>query len=191
MDELVDDALHKISHVFNETWKKYGEFVEREDLRQELRTYYLSNLKKFERWRTEEEGGEFRLLRALFGAAKQYCEREKAEKSGYDFDDIHWYDPALLANLMPMALNSKWDGLSGEDADPGQPRGKTVASEGASLLSMVCDIRRVLKGRKYSVTDFDPDTDTGQARLEWLCEKLGGQFPSAPDYVPGRRKKAA
>lgn len=191
MDNSIErDAAKIIAHVALQTALKYRGFVEADDIRQELVIYYIANSKEFEKWRLAGNNADtFRLMRALFGKAKKHCEIEKAAKCGYNFEDVAWYDPAMLVNLMPLALNPRWDGLSGEVEDPGMPHGKAVASEGSTLLAMVCDVRRVLKGKKWKVEDFDPTDAGGKQRLEWLSEKLGGTYPEVPGRDPSSRRR--
>lgn len=174
-----------IQHVIERTVLKYGAWVDRDDVASEVRLYYMTQGRQLRKW---YDGGEhFRVYRALFGCGKQYAEREKAEQSGYRFEDLAWYSPARLADLVPLALNPGWDGLVGEQHEAGMPKQRSVDSEGGTLLAMVCDIRRVLKGKKMSASDFDPTTETGQQGLRRLCELLGGEFPKAPGYQPRRK----
>lgn len=184
-----DDAARIIAHVADATAKKYAAFTTRDDIFQELWLYYVDNSKRFEKWRMSGQSGDtFRLMRGLFGKAKLYCETEKAVKSGYNIEDVYWYEPAQLANLVPLALNPRWDGLSGAEEDPGMPRGKSPASESGNLLAMVMDIRRVVRPF-HRAADFDPATEVGEANLEWLSQRLGGGYPKAPGYEPASRRK--
>lgn len=188
MDELAPDAEKVIAGVAGALAKVYAKWVERDDVQQEIVVYYLRHREAMDKLRAK---GDYWFNHRMFNAGKLFCENEKAIRSGYELRDVAWYDPAQLAHLIPLVFNSNWDGLSGEDADAGMPRGKSPASEGGTLLTMVCDIRRVLKGKKMQAKDFDPDTESGPANLQRLCEALGGSFPTAPGYVPGRRKEAA
>lgn len=173
-------------HVAKTAAKTYAEWTTQEDLLQELHTYDIANSRRIEKWL---DGGEtFRVFRAYFGVAKQFAEREKAAQSGYHFEDVAWYDPTRLADIVPLAMNSRWDGLTGEMGDAGQPVAKVAGSEGGTLLAMVLDVRRVLRGTKFLATDFDPSTTEGMSRLQWLCVQLGGEYPVAEGYTPSRRK---
>lgn len=179
------DIPDQIVHVAKSTAKRFTGFVTQEDVVQELHLYVLSNERQFQKWYADDE--KFRIIRALFAAARQYAEREKAAQSGYDFTDVAWYDPVNLASLVPLALNPRWEGLSGDSDDSGMPQGKAVLGESGTLLAMVCDIRRALKKSKFTATDFDPATDAGSANLDWLCGRLGGSYPYAEGYHPRRK----
>lgn len=178
----------RIPQVAAQTAAKYSRYVDREDVEQELRFYALGDgkraLEKF-----TESGDEFRVQRALYGAARQYAEREKAAKSGYSFDDVAWYSPLKLADLIPLALDGGWDGLVGE-GEENSAYGSTDGKEGGTLLAMVADVRIPLyrSGVRWQPSDFDPSTDDGLKNLEWLADQLGGEFPEAPGYRRGHRK---
>jgi hypothetical protein len=177
----------RIPGIAAQVASRYPRFVDRDDVEQELRVYALGEGKKhLDRY--VADGDEFRVQRALFGAAKQYAEREKAQKSGYSFEDVAWYSPSKLAELVPLALNPKWDGLTGQ-GDESAAYGSTDGREGGTLLAMVADVRRALAptGTAWTVSDFDPETETGLRNLEWLADQLGGEYPEAPGYGRGRR----
>lgn len=175
-----------IVRVAKQTVGKYSDYVSVEDIIQQLHLYVLENEKMFTKWAERKQ--EPWAIRALHSAAKKFCETEKAHQSGYSVDDVYWYEPAQLANLIPLALNAGWDGLSGADEDRGMPQGKSPASEGGNLIAMVADIRRVLRGKKFLLTDFDIETDEGAERLQWLCYQLGGEYPTTPGHFqPGRK----
>lgn len=188
MEPVVDNAeiLRIISHIADRAGRSYTDWTTRDDIHQELYLYYRAKSKQIEKWL--EDGEKFRVMRAFFGAAKQYAEREKAAQAGYQFNDIYWYDPSRLVNLVQLALNGGWDGLTGVDEDLGMPHGKSVGSDGGDLVAMVCDIRRVLRGRHFAPEYFDPLLPGGTDNLQWLSNKLGGSFPAAPGYEPGRRR---
>lgn len=180
------DTQKVISHVAKQAARTYGQWTTYDDLLQEIHTYQLANVKRLEKWLAA--GETFRIFRAYFGVAKQYGEREKAAQSGYRFEDVAWYDPLRLEDIIPLAMNPGWDGLTGERGDAEMPGARVTGSEGGTLLAMVLDVRRVLSGKKFLVTDFDSSTPEGRGRLEWLCVQLGGEYPAAEGYTPSRRK---
>lgn len=188
MDELTTEAARAVNYVAEQVAAKFTGYVEPADVKQELYLYYAANIVKFDAW-SAIPADQFRVLLALNGYARKYCEIEKAAISGYEFDDLHWYDPTQLLRLLPLAYSEGWDGLSGEVEDAGQPAGRQVLSESGSLIAMVIDVRSALHGSKFKLNDFDPDSETGMANLEWLVTKLGGRYPATPGNLP--RKRAA
>lgn len=187
LDAEVAEVNSAINRVVAMKFRTYQRWVTRDDLKQELVLYHLDNKRMFAKWIEEKE--QFRLMRALHGAAKQYAEREKAAQSGYEYGDIAWYDPVKLELLIPLALDPTWDGLTGEEEELGMPAAKSVSNEGGTLLAMVCDVRRAIADMHFSVGFFDSSTEHGQANLEWLCMKLGGEYPEAPGYSPRRNQR--
>lgn len=186
----VQDLESCIRRVAALTYGNFRRWVTADDVEQELRLYALvpPGSRQFTKW-AEQEDGEWRTMRALFGAARQYAEREKAVQSGYEVEDVAWYSPSKLAALIPLALDPNWDGLTGEDEEPGQPGGSAPAFEGGTLLAMVADVRAALGSAMdwATVQDFALDDELGMERLVGLADKLGGEFPDAPGYRRGRR----
>lgn len=179
----------RIPTVAAQVASRYQQFVDRGDVEQELHLYAVGPGKKHLD-KLVADGDEFRIQRALFGAAKQFCEREKAAQSGYSFEDVAWYSPLKLADLIPLALDPKWDGLTGE-GDESAAYGSTDGREGGTLLAMVADVRRVVfrpGGYLPKTADaYDPETELGLENLERLADLLGGDYPEAPGYGRGRR----
>lgn len=184
----VDGLLSRAAQVAGKTHARFTRFTSLDDVTQEVRLYILGEGRPHLEKMLTAEGGEFRAMRALYGVARQFCEREKAVKSGYSFEDVAWYSPTKLVDLIPLALNTRWDGITGE-GDETASFGSTDGREGGTLLAMVADIRRALgsSGGAWKVTDFDPETEYGQFNLEWLADRLGGEWPEAPGYGRGRR----
>lgn len=180
------DLTKVINHVGRAASRRYADWVDPEDVTQELHVYALGFPDMFQKW--EQAGETMRTFRTLYGVAKQYCENEKAQKSGYDFSDIAWYAPTTLADLVPLALNPLWDGLASDPTEPGMPRAKSDGSSGNSLMTMVLDVRRVLDQEKPRYGGWDIDTVHGEENLTWLADKLGGEYPDAPGYSRTRRK---
>jgi hypothetical protein len=182
--DFIDDAAR---HAVNTTYPRFADYTDRADVEQEVRLYVLGDgAKHIAKWVADDE--KFRITRALCGVARQYCEREKAARSGYSFDDIAWYSPEKLAELVPLALSAQFDGLTG-DTDQSSAYGSTDGAEGGTLLAMIADVRRALGQANdwANASDFDPETDVGLERLTALADRLGGEFPGAPSYRHGRR----
>ena len=172
-----------IAHVAGWTGQRFGPYVTTADVSQELWLYCHSTGLKHVQKHLEDQD-DYRLRKLLFGAARQYAEREKAEQCGYSFDDVAWYSPAKLADLVPIALDPTWDGQTGAPAEDIEVRAKTDGREGGTLLAMIADVRSALKRTPgwESASDFDPDTEDGYALLLRLSARLGGEFPEAPGF---------
>lgn len=179
------DIDNEITHTARHAAARYAGFADADDFRQEMHLYRLTAGKKhIEKWL--RDGDYYRVRKALHGVVKRYGEEQKALASGYSYSDIAWYSPEKLADLVPLALDSQWDGLTGESGD-GERRGKTDGREGGTLLAMIADVRSVLPPDVLP-GDYDPLTEAGLERLRVLSERLGGESPS--DAAPGYRRRA-
>lgn len=169
---------------------RYRDYTEFGDVYQEVVLYSLDKGKvKLHRWATKEDqqDGWRRLYLDLKTVAKAYCENEKAVKCGYSFDDIMWYRPAHLQQLIPIALDPEFDGLVGSVPEPtGSRQRHTGKNEGNSLLAMICDVRWAL-ARMESAPPDDLNSDEGEAFCIEMADLLGGDFPGSPAKGRGRR----
>lgn len=178
---------NKISWVSSRIALTHGRWVSKDDISQELWLYYLDFGKK-DLNKAIDKDDWARVNRLLFARAHRYAEEEKAHQCGYAFEDVAWYRPEQLYDLLPMALDASWEGLTGESGEE-HVSSSNGGREGGSLLAMVVDVRRALGSAMSwaTVDDFDPKTEIGMERLVALADKLGGEFPNSPGYDRGRK----
>lgn len=156
-----------------DTYRRYAQYVDKDDLLSEIHVYMFGDGRRhIAKWSQDPEDGEYRVKRALYAVAKLYCENEKAARCGYHPDDVAWYSPGNLVDLIPLATDPEFDGHHA--GDDGEGRGKGPANEGGNLLAMVMDVRRAV-----ARVGTDPDQ---------VAEFLGGDYPSAPGYHRRRRR---
>lgn len=146
----------------------YSDYVAPGDLAGEIRLYAVEHSDQLQRW--VDAGDTFRVQAALRGAARRFGDAEKARALGRPSDEVSWFSPAMVLTLLPMALDPEWERPSAGDI--------------AGLVLMVMGVRAAVEGR--SIADFDPTTPTGQANIQQLCDRLGGDYPDAPGYRRGR-----
>jgi hypothetical protein len=73
---------------------------------------------------------------------EKIARKEKAAKLGYQMGDEFFYDTALIATLLPVALQFETQGaVLVNQIDDGTPRKPPVPSEGGNVLGMVIDVR--------------------------------------------------
>lgn len=169
MSEMTLDSA--VEHVSRSAYRSYSTYVDYEDVESEVRLYSLERGEKLQG--ALGRGDSFKVVRALWGAARRYCEAEKAQQLGYHPDDVHYYTASTVYEALPVALDAGWDGLLGASEDDGS-RLKTPTFASGTYLATVFDIRAALDqtGMKGSVGSFDPDTIAGKARLELLVDSL-------------------
>jgi hypothetical protein len=135
--------------------RRYGTWVEYDDVLQELWVYALRNHEAL--WRLLEpeapEGmGEVpkpvlraswsRLGKRLSRAGERYCRREKARQSGYRVEDEYFYDTGLIEALLPVALDPSRDtSLVVTPDDNTRGRGKADPAEGNDLAALCADLQ--------------------------------------------------
>lgn len=169
-EPTIEDLVISLSRA---SAARYAGFVTFEDVQQVLQLFILENATQVARW--YRNSGFHRVALALRGAAKRYCETEKASASGYSFDDVAWYDPTMLEDLIPLALDERWDGTSpSSEDDDSLPRSKRDAAVGGTLLAMVMDVRRAIWRVGSSPTA--------------VAEFLGGDYPGSKSQLKTPRR---
>lgn len=166
---------------------RYGEFCELTDITQQLWAHVADPDIRYRLDRLVVRGEAHRARREIYAVGKRWCETEKAAKSGYEFGDVAWYHPTLLAGLVPLALDSGWNPAtsSKDEPDDGQPRQAADAKFGGTLTAMVMDVRRAIARMNttqpvYFGDAFDDGTEDGMENLRLLAELLGGEYPAEP-----------
>lgn len=93
--------------------RAYAEYVEVQDVENELVAWMLEREDKVREWR---EGDGFKALhRSLARAAKHFCEQQKGAVVGYSADDQAGYSSALLRKVLPEAMAGDWFDGNGMD----------------------------------------------------------------------------
>ena len=182
----MNTLAERISGTAAQTAKQYGAYVTTTTVAYELINWADGRGEKHLKALTDA-GDDAGINQLLEDVARRYAEGVKARSSGYSPDDVAYYSLARLADIVPLALDKEWDGLTGETDSGG--RGSGDAREGGVLLAMVVDVRRALGGAVDWATpaDFDPESEEGLGRLRVLQDRLGGGRPVTPGYR-GRNK---
>ena len=113
------------------------------DIRQELWLWFLEHPNKVKTWEQLEGKQSIKLIaRSLRNAAKDYCQKQKAQAVGYKVEDNYYYDREIVEALLPAVLRG--DRVAPAMADLGFTNSKKVASEGGNWFAMMADIERAL-----------------------------------------------
>jgi hypothetical protein len=153
-----------VRRAASSVYSRYSRFVSLEDLTQECYVWlYGKGLKSVNRWLANDPQQTTRISRELYACAQGYAQQEKALKLGYDISDVTWYSPSLVEALLPLALDSTYDGtgqMDQEDADNNHGgKSKKDPSEGGDVLAMVMDLRRAFK----ALPEIELELMTGEA----------------------------
>jgi DNA-directed RNA polymerase specialized sigma24 family protein len=129
--------------------RRFSGYVDLEDLVQELQIYVLQRpqLEKdleaaYEVSKDETKWVARKLMARFRRHIEKISRKEKAAKLGYQMGDEFFYDTALIATQLPVALQFETQGaVLVNQIDDGTPRKPPVPSEGGNVLGMVIDVR--------------------------------------------------
>jgi DNA-directed RNA polymerase specialized sigma24 family protein len=94
-----------VSRIAAEYANKYR-MVEREDVAQECWMWFVSHPRKVSEWSQMDSKDSDKLFaRSLRNAALEYCLKEKAEVTGYEYEDNFWYTKELIKGMLPAVLS--------------------------------------------------------------------------------------
>jgi DNA-directed RNA polymerase specialized sigma24 family protein len=145
-EEHVQDLVRASAYAIH---RRFSGYVDLEDLVQELQIYVLQRpqlLTDIEAAYTVSKDETKWVARKLMARFRRHIEKiarkEKAAKLGYQMGDEFFYDTALIATLLPVALQFETQGaVLVNQIDDGTPRKPPVPSEGGNVLGMVIDVR--------------------------------------------------
>jgi RNA polymerase sigma factor (sigma-70 family) len=149
--ELHKNIYDIVYTVAQTTHRRFGNFVERDDIKQECVKWALTRVDYINEQLSEPETkkrqhNEHRVAWQMLRVAERYARKEKAVKSGYHITDEAYYEGATLTQLLPFVIASVLDGTVLEQAQEmirdGQPKGSSSPAEGGNLLAVLIDIKK-------------------------------------------------
>lgn len=162
MTELHPAISDIIFSVATSIHRRYRQFVERDDVKQECYAWYYSRVEHFNILLSEENSiqrviNEKRIAWQMKRHAERYARKEKATKSGYKLTDEAFYDTVVIAQILPHVIASVIDNTVLEQAqnliNDGQPKKQSAPAEGGNLLATLIDIKKAYL--KLDVVDKD------------------------------------
>lgn len=184
---FVKFAARKVARQYS----RWG--VTYEDCSQEILCWYYSDRgqQNIERWLANDPQQTSRIRYTFQDRARAYAESEKAQKLGYDVEDVQWYSPSIIEALLPLALDGTYDGQLQPDYDrqSGKSGGRTKKdpAEGGDVMAMVVDVRRALSALpvwvELAVWTNEPGSALHDSAVEAVVQYLGGPRP-----FTGRRR---
>jgi RNA polymerase sigma factor (sigma-70 family) len=149
--ELHKNIYDIVYTVAQTTHRRFGNFVERDDIKQECLKWALTRVDYINEQLSEpdtkkRQHNEHRVAWQMLRVAERYARKEKAVKSGYHITDEAYYEGATLTQLLPFVIASVLDGTVLEQAQEmirdGQPKGSSSPAEGGNLLAVLIDIKK-------------------------------------------------
>lgn len=193
---VIEDYENLVGAIAYEFSRKYH-MVPAEDIRQELWVWFLEHPNKVKVWELLDGKQSTKLIaRSLRNAAKDFCQKEKANAVGYRVEDNYYYDREIVERLLPAVLRG--DTVAPSLTDLGFTSNKQVAAEGGNWFAMMADIEVALdklpeEQQSIIYLRFDGSDLTGLAKeleisqdaarmrvnraMNNLLNHLGGQRP--------------
>ena len=162
MTEMHPSIPDLVGSVSNSIYRRYRQFVERDDIKQECYAWYYARADHFNALLSVENQverviNEKRIAWQMRRHCERYARKEKAIRSGYKPGDETFYDTVTLAQLLPYVIASIINDTVLEAAqsliNDGQPRRPSAPAEGGNLLAMLIDIKKAYL--KLDVADKD------------------------------------
>lgn len=139
---VVEDYENLVASIAYEFSRKYY-MVPVEDIRQELWVWFLEHPNKVKAWELLDGNQSTKLIaRSLRNAAKDFCQKEKANAVGYRVDDLYYYDREVVELLLPAVMRG--DLVAPSLVDLGFSSTRKVAAEGGNWFAMMADIQQAL-----------------------------------------------
>ena len=151
MTDLHPSIPDLIASVSNSIYRRYRQFVERDDIKQECYSWYFARSEHFNNLLSAENSverviNEKRIAWQMRRHCERYARKEKAAKSGYKVGDESFYDTVTIAQLLPYVIASIVNDTVLEAAqnliNDGQPRKPAAPAEGGTLLAILIDIQK-------------------------------------------------
>lgn len=121
--------------------------VEESDIQQELWIFAWRKREKIREYMDREDRRSVRkgwsaLLTTLERAGERYCQKVKAQTSGYEIQDVVWYSRDAMKDWIGVLVNG--DGVLTNQADE-EVRHTRLANEAFNLEATVADVERALQ----------------------------------------------
>jgi len=178
ISELIIEAYGRmVARIAADHANRFRQYVERADVEQELWLWFVEHPRKTVEWsKLDPKEGDSLFARSLRNAALEYCLREKAVQTGYEYEDQFFYTKDMVKTLLPAALSGdakRVQVLSSEIKVQKSP------AESGDWMAYAADIKkafsRLSDEEQRLVEMFYAKDSTG----EDLHVELGGDRPSA------------
>lgn len=144
---MIENYEGLVAHIAHEFSRKYY-MVDSSDIRQQLWLWFFEHPNKVKLWESYDAKETTKIIaRSLRNAAKDYCQKEKARFSGYNIDDVYYYDRQIIELILPTVLRGDAIPPQWQDLDLFVFK-KKVLSEGGNLMAMAADVDRALRKLK-------------------------------------------
>lgn len=127
-----------IANVAREYNRKFN-MVDVEDIRQELYGWFLTHPNKLNEWEAiGKQDAKNLIYRSLRNHALDYCQYWKAKGGGYEVEDLFYYTPEMIENLLPQILLG--ESSSGPQLNLTKTSKPSVVAESGNIETMKAEI---------------------------------------------------
>lgn len=128
-----------INSVSSEYHKKF-DMCDLDDIRQELYGWFLAHPNKLDEWEAiSMKDAKNLIYRSLRNEALDYCQKWKAKSLGYETEDLFYYTPEMIENLLPAVLRGDLAVLP--TLKLGMPQGTSAPAESGNLNTMIAEVQ--------------------------------------------------
>lgn len=148
-DQIWEEVMEIAAIAAARVYRRFGKWASREDMQQAALEYAWRKkelVKEFlDREGVERKRGEAALMRTLCRAAERYARKEKAARSGYNYEDEQFYTDNLIEGLI-QAWGWGDAHLANQILDPAEMGGrrKKLVNEGNTIIAMLADVDRAM-----------------------------------------------
>ena len=161
--ELTDREIQIITQGATNAHKAQREFVPLPDLINEGVLWALEHPKKVELWREKGKYGENLLRHSVKQKCLSHIAKERQRVYRLERDDIAYYNPAVVREILPDIFDIEDWLTSGASSDMDKVSGVSRPSEGNNRLAAIVDVK----------SGFDSLSEDDQALLRDLFEDGG------------------
>ena len=128
-----------INGVASEYHRKF-DMCDLDDIRQELYGWFLTHPNKLDTWEAiGPKDAKNLIYRSLRNEALDYCNKWKAKSLGYEVDDLFYYTPEMIENLLPVVLRGDLSVLPVMKLD--RVSGSSAPAESGNLTTMIAEVQ--------------------------------------------------
>lgn len=140
VQEFTNEDNAAVSSASKILCSRYRDFVEYEDVQQELYIWLFKKYATVQGWREElsEKHAERTLIKSLRNAGERYCREQKAQMSGYEPDDEFFYTIPMVSDMLQLYFDPEWTAPPALEMT--QTSGGKPPQEGWNLQAMVADV---------------------------------------------------
>lgn len=178
VSDLIVESYHAmVRRISSEFANRYNKFVTKDDVAQELWLWFVSHPNKVKEWsQLDLKDGDKLFAKSLRNAALDYCLREKAVKTGYEYEDQFWYNKEFIKLLLPATLSEDWKRV---EAMSSEIKASKSPAESGDWMAFSADIKKayekLTEQEQNLIFTFYAQDKSG----EELHEQLGDERPSA------------